>query len=478
MHKYALSLVPLMVALAGCAVGPDYQEPEAPLPERFVGADQVRPFDENAERRFWSGFDDPLLADLIDQALNANHDLRAALARYQRAEALLRGARREQLPSVTVNGSAAEQHLAEVERNAPGGAERVELYQAGVAAGWELDLFGRLRRATQAQAAELDAAEADLGALQVAMAGRIANSYFQLRGLQQQMQVARRNVENQQQALDIVQARMEDGSATRLDEARARAQLDAVRATVPQLQTAIRTYMYRIAVLTGRTPDSLVTTLAEPGDLPAQVPDLATGTPSGVLRRRPDIRAAERRVAAATARIGVATADLFPRFTLEGLIGSVASRDGDLFSGPAESRRIALGVDWTFLDFGKVHSRIDAADAETQAVIAEYQQTVLTALEETETQLVRHQRARERTELLRHATDAAQQAAELARLRYREGFIGFFEVLDSERELMDTRDAFIRSRTEVTLAMVDLYRALAGAPVTPEQDPARRSAAR
>ncbi|MBL4713981.1 MAG: TolC family protein, partial [Alcanivorax sp.] len=168
--------------------------------------------------------------------------------------------------------------------------------------------------------------------------------------------------------------------------------------------------------------------------------------------------------AAASARIGVATADLFPSFSLDALIGSVASDSGDLFSAGAETRRVALGVDWTFLDFGRVRSRIDAADADSQAALANYEQAVLLALEETETQLVRYARSRERSERLGAATDAASEAAELARTRYRQGFIGFFEVLAAEQELIDTRDALIESRTAETLAMVNIYRALAGAP--------------
>ena len=160
----------------------------------------------------------------------------------------------------------------------------------------------------------------------------------------------------------------------------------------------------------------------------------------------------------------MATADLFPSFSLDALIGSVASDSGDLFSAGAETRRVALGVDWTFLDFGRVRSRIDAADADSQAALANYEQTVLLALEETETQLVRYARSRERSERLGAATDAAGEAAELARTRYRQGFIGFFEVLAAEQELIDTRDALIESRTAETLAMVNIYRALAGAP--------------
>ncbi|MAF72200.1 MAG: RND transporter [Alteromonas sp.] len=433
--RKSIVLLAALAWLSGCAVGPDYQPVEPDAPERFLEAPQASAGSAD-EQRFWAGFEDPMLAGLIQQTLDANRDLRAALARYQRAEALLRGSRAEQLPSVGVSASAAEQHLADVERTPPGaGDDRVELYQAAAGLSWELDLFGQL-----------------------------ATSYFELRGLQQQLLVARSNVDNQRQSLEIVRSRVNAGRGTAFDEVRAIAQLEATRAVIPDLQAAVRGRMFRIAVLTGQNPAALVDELAPPAPLPESLPVIPVGSPGEVLRRRPDIRAAERRLAAASARIGVATADLFPSFSLDALIGSVASDSGDLFSAGAESRRVALGVDWTFLDFGRVRSRIDAADADSRAALANYEQTVLLALEETETQLVRYARSRERSERLGAATDAAGDAAELARTRYRQGFIGFFEVLAAEQELIDTRDALIESRTAETLAMVNIYRALAGAP--------------
>ena len=459
-----ITMTGALALLTGCAVGPDYQAPTTPEPNAFSegrtmvagGTDQ---------QRFWQGFDDPLLARLIDDALAANLSLEGAVARYERAAALLYGAERDQWPSVTASASAAEQYLANIEQSPPGvGPERVQRYQAGVAASWELDLFGRLRRATEAQRAELEAAGADLGAVQVAIAGQLASSYFELRGLQEQYQVALQSVALQQQSLDIVEARVEAGRGTEFDQVRARAQLERTRAEVPTLQAGIRGAMHRISVLTGQPPMALVETLSPLGALPETLPTIPVDSPGEVLRRRPDIAAAERRLAASTARIGVATADLFPRFTLSGLIGSVAGDTSDLFTGPAETRRVALGIDWTFLDHDRVKSRIEAAGADSRAALASYQQTVLEALEEAETRLVRYQRAQQREERLEQAMNNAEHAVELARARYEEGVIGYFEVLTAEQEFTATRDAAVRSRTAVTLAMVDVYRSLVGAP--------------
>ncbi|MFL1456612.1 efflux transporter outer membrane subunit [Marinobacter sp. GN3S48] len=458
-----LMMTGALALLAGCAVGPDYQAPATPEPDAFSQGRQASAGVD--QQRFWQGFDDPLLEQLIDRTLTANHTLEGAVARYERAAALLYGAEREQWPSVTANASAAEQYLADIEQSPPGaGPERVQRYQAGLAANWELDLFGRLRRATDAQQAELEAAGADLGAVQVALAGQLASSYFELRGLQQQYRVAQQSVALQQQSLGIVEARVGAGRGTEFDQVRARAQLERTRAELPTLQAGIRAAMHRIAVLTGQPPMALVETLSPPAELPEALPVIPVDSPGDVLRRRPDIAAAERRLAAATARIGVATADLFPRFTLSGLIGSVAADTSDLFTGPAESRRVALGIDWTFLDHGKVKARIEAAGADSRAALASYQQAVLEALEEAETRLVRYQRAQEREGRLQQAMTDAEKAVELARTRYEQGFIGYFEVLTAEQEFTATRDAAVRSRTAVTLAMVDVYRALVGAP--------------
>lgn len=466
MHRVSLLLA--VVLLAGCAVGPDYEPPAVDAPEQFTEVHSGLPFDRAQEARFWGGFDDPILANLIDQVLSANQDLQVAVARYERADALLRGSRREQLPIVGASASAASQHLAAAERSSINGDDDIELYEVNANASWELDLFGRLRRASEAQAARLEAAGAELDALQVALVGQVASSYFELRGLQQQLDVAQQNVQIQRDSLDIVEARLEAGRSTRFDVMRARSQLESTRAAIPELQAEIRTRMHRIAVLTGQAPGSLISELSPAVDLPTAMPVIPVGSPGSVLRRRPDIRVAERELAAATADIGVATADLFPRFSLDALIGSVALDSSDLFTGSSESRRVALGIDWTFLNFGRVRARIDARDAEARAALAEYEQVILEALEETENLLVRYHRFQDRTERLAKASQAARNAAELARTRYERGYIGYFEVLDAEQELLDTENALERSRTVTVLSMVNLYRALAGAPLEPE----------
>lgn len=463
MHKHLRLMFVLL--LSGCAVGPDYQAPDLQTPERFSESSGVAAFSAADEARFWGGFDDPMLADLIQDVLNDNQDLQVALARYQRANALLGGRKSEQRPTIGVSASATSQHLPAAQRTPSGsGNANVERYEVSANASWELDLFGQLRRASEAQAARLDAAASEVNALRVSLAGEVAASYFELRGLQQQLAVARDNVRIQRDSLDIVRSRLAAGRSTRFDARRAEAQLERTRAALPQFEAEVRVRMHRVAVLTGRAPGELISQLAAPEPLPSALPVIPPGTPGEVLRRRPDIRVAERQLAAATASIGVATADLYPHFSLNALIGSVAINGGGLFTGSAETRSAGLGIDWSFLNFGRVRSRIDAAGADAQAALANYRQVILDALEETENRLVRYHRSRQRAERLAASADAARDAAKLARMRYEQGYIGYFEVLDAERERLDSENTLEQGRTASVLAMVNLYRALAGAP--------------
>jgi multidrug efflux system outer membrane protein len=464
MHK--LLPLALSVMLTACTVGPDYQAPASVPLASFSQADAAAE-QQVSEQRFWSGFNDPQLAALVGRALAQNLDVQTLLARYQGAEALLRGARRDRWPSVTLQAAGGEQHLAEVERTDPN-RERVEQYSVGAVASWELDFYGRLQRAVEAGEADLSASAADLSALQVAIAGQVASGYFTLRGQQQLLAVAEQNVELQQASLDIVSARLDAGRGTEFDRVRAQAELDALRAAVPQRQADVQLSLHRLAVLTGQPPAALNERLAAPQELPPMNARIAVGTPAEVLRRRPDIQAAERRLAAATARIGVATADLFPRFTLGALLGSVAGSDGDLFTAGAESRSVTLGIDWTFLDVEGVRARIAAADATGAERLAQYQQAVLLALEETENGLVRYRHAQERSRWLLASSEAAQAAVDQARLRYEQGYIEYFEVLDAEQQLTGVRSDLVQSRIETATAMVSVYRSLAGAPPVPE----------
>lgn len=477
LHFRPAWLAQLMLAavLAGCSVGPDYVRPESAVPERFSGAAEApgaaaagaghsaAPLATAGDPAFWRGFGDSRLNVLVEEALGANHDVRAAVARYDEANALLRGAGLDRYPTVTANAQAGNGRASEsATRAVPGASRDIETYRVGLDASWELDAFGRVRRAIEAQRADAMASAADIAAVQVAIVGEVARTYFGLRGLQERLRVARGNAGNQRETLSLVDARWQAGRGTDFDMARARAQLETTSARIPALEARVGFAMNRLAVLLGRTPGSLAASLGKPAPLPSLPERLDPGTPGELLRRRPDVAAAEQRLHGATARIGVATADLFPRFTLGGLIGSEAIDAGALFERGSGTRLIALGIDWSFLDTGRVRARMAAADARASGALANYEQTVLLALEETENALLRFARARGEDAHLEQAAIESTDAARLSRVRFDAGAADLLDVLDAERTQLQAQDAFADSRARSVISAVDLYEALAG----------------
>jgi outer membrane protein, multidrug efflux system len=467
----ALSIAVVTAVLAACAVGPDYVRPEMTVPGRFardalvIGGDvaPVAAITPDADAEFWAGFDDPTLTRLVDAALRANHDLRIALARYDSANALSREAGFDRYPTVTATAGASDGRSSADQFPQASRAERdAESYDAAIVAAWELDLFGRIRRNVEAQRADTRAGASDLAALQVIIAGEVARSYLELRGLQERLRVARENADNQRETLRLVDVRQSAGRGTEFDTSRARAQLESTLARVPALAAAVAVAQHRLAVLTGNAPGALIAELDAPTPLPVLPDRLDPGTPGELLRRRPDVIAAEERLHSATARIGVATADLFPRFTLAGLIGSQAVDTSALFERDAETRLVALGVDWSFLDVGRVRARIAAADADASGALARYEQAVLLALEDTENSLVLLAHARVEDQHLERAAADSARAAQLARVRFDAGAADLLDVLDAERSQLQAQDAFADGRTRTATALVGLYRALAG----------------
>ena len=476
--KHAALALATALFVSACAVGPNYVRPDMPVPAQFAQATaaaqgQAQPAPNVA---FWEAFGDAELTHLVEDALDANHDLRIALAHYDSANALLRGAKFDYLPTITAQGEASDARLSADQAPGVARADRDgKSYSVGANASWELDLFGRVRRSVEASRADTAASGADLAALQVAIVGEVARSYFELRGLQERLRVAQENASNQQETLRLVDARFDAGRGTEFDTSRARAQLESTQSRVPALEAQVAVAMHRLAVLTGRTPEALLGELQAPAPLPALPVAPDPGTPGELLRRRPDVAAAEQRLHAATARIGVATADLFPRFTLGGLIGSQAVDAGNLFQRSSETHLVALGIDWSFLDIGRVRARISAAGADAAGELARYQQSVLLALEDTENALVRFDRTRQEDAHLESAARDSANAARLARVRFDAGATDLFEVLDAERTQLQAQDAFADARTRSATSLVALYKAMAGG--WPQHLPERQTVA-
>lgn len=447
------------LALAACAIGPSYERPDAELPQRFAGATDAAYTTQAVPTRFWTVFDDEVLTSLIDEAAAANHDLRIAAARFDEARALRRDAAFDFGPVIGANGSVQRTRFSDIESPAGAAAGVLDIHDARFDAAWELDVFGRVRRGYEQRGAELESTAAALQDTLVTVTSEVARNYFELRGLQSRYDVAKRNAEVQSSSLELTKARRNAGSGTDLDVARAQSQLSTTLATLPQLQAAMARAQYRLAVLLGRQPGGLEARLAyQP--IPAMPSFTPVGDPAEWLRRRPDVRVAERNLAAATAGIGVAVGDLFPKVSLVGSFGSTALESNQLGDASAENYRFGPSISWAIFDLGHVQARIDAARARTDGALARYEQAVLRALEDTEGSLVAYSRAVEREASLAEAAQASAVAAQLASVRYEEGVSDFLLVLDAERTQLEADDRLAQSRADSATALVAVYKAL------------------
>jgi multidrug efflux system outer membrane protein len=448
-------------AVAACAVGPNYTRPQTPTPSHFSEAESAVYSGEEGPARFWRQFDDATLDGLVADALAANHDLRIALARWQEARAVHRETRFDLIPTVTASGGYTRQELPSAQSFGLGALDE-RYYDAGFDASWELDLFGRVRRGVEAARAEVEGAEAGLRAAQVSVTAEVARTYFELRGQQSELEVAERNVSNERATLELTTSLLDAGRGTEFDTSRAQAQLSSTLATIPPLQSDIARSIHRLAVLTARQPEALSERLGVVRPLPALPSITGVSDPATLLRRRPDIRVAERDLAASTAQIGVAVGDLFPKVTFNGSFGYAAGSPGAL--GAAGTREYLIGpsISWAAFDLGRVRARIDQAHARNDQALALYEQTVLRALEETENALVAHARARDRLAEVEHEAQASETASHIARARYEGGMVGFLEVLDAERTQLTAEDQLAQSRTETATSLIAVYKALGG----------------
>lgn len=465
------AVVAALAMLGGCAaVGPDYEAPKPAVDASFLnvgaGSNTAEPTAADIAS-FWRGFQDPTLNALVERALQVNGDVRIAQARLQEARASRREADSLGLPTVGVDAQAARAVTPWYEAPTLSRSDRTgTAYDASFVANWELDLFGRARRGRESAQAQLGASEASLAGAQTSVAAEVASNYLALRGLQQRFVVAESSLGTQRQSLDLTGARLDAGRGTQLDVARARTLVENTEATLPALQAAIDQTIFRLATLSAQPPRALRESLAVAAPLPGlPVTDLAAlpiGTPEQWLARRPDIAAAERQLAASTANIGIARAELYPRISLSGLLGLAAGRFGDLGESDAARYSVGAGLSWTLLDFGAIRARIAASEARALQSLAQYELTLATALEETEGALTQFTRNTQRAARLAQAARSAQEAADLARLRFDAGVTDFLTVLDADREVLTARDASEQARSDTATSLVAVYRTLGG----------------
>ena len=451
----------LVVATAACAVRRPYVSPVVE-PARLSNVDPALVTELPFDPQWWAQFQDPVLDALVTRALESNHDVRIAVARVDQARAFFDEVDRDRFPEVTVGSS-----IDRRRQTFPGFSEEprvISTYRAGFDAFWELDVFGRVRSQIRAASANAESFGAALDDVRVSLVAEVARNYFELRGLQHQLDVAERSLTNQRETLRLTAVRRDAGIGEEQDVASASARVAGTEATMPPLRAALAERQHRLAVLMGARPPALGVDLS-PRAYPPLARALAIGEPESLLRRRPDVRVAERRLASATAIESVAAADLYPRITLTGFLGFLAGR-GSLF-GKSESASWAVtpALSWAGFDLASARARLRGAEASTRETVALFEQTVLRALEETENALVNYREDQARLVKLTEQARESARAAGIARVRYREGAVDFLDLLDAERTELQAEDAVAQSEATVFTSVVGLYKALGGIPM-------------
>lgn len=452
------------LALSGCMVGPDYVSPapKAPAQAAFTSANAPAFVPAEPPAEWWHLFNAPILDKLVADALAANTDLRVAAANLKQTRAALRETRSQRLPSTTVSASAGYGQVAGSTVGAPGAGPRGDTYDAGLDVGYQIDLFGRIARGIEASRADVEASQAAYDLARVTVVAETIRAYADACSAGGELKVARDSLSVQEQTFDLTRRLFEGGRGTALDTSRASALLEQTRAEVPSLEAERQAALFRLAVLTGKPPAEFPAEVASCETPPVTATPIPVGDGASLLARRPDVRAAERRLAAASARIGVATADLYPSISIGGSIGSTAGSPGDLFS--SRGLRFSLGplLSWTFPNTSAAHARIAQASAAAEGALASFDGTWLGALRDTETALTRYVAEGQRVETLRRARDASMEAARIARLRYQAGAESFQIVLDAERSLAQSEALLAQSQAQFSDDTVTLFLNLGG----------------
>jgi NodT family efflux transporter outer membrane factor (OMF) lipoprotein len=467
--------------IAGCAVGPDYQRPYAPLSDRYMGqasVEQRRGATQASLVAWWEGFGDPQLAEFVSKALEQNLDLAQAAARVTQARAGLGAANAALLPSGNISGQAARSYqsietpLGQVLNSTPGFDRYGSSYELNLDASWEVDVFGGLRRGREAALAEYQASEAGVAATGLAIAAQTADIYITVRGLQARLDIANRQVKTQEALLEKVQLLYGKGLAASYEVRQTEGALSQVQATVPALQTGLDAAMNALDVILGTPPGTHRTQLASKGNIPLAPQPKATGTPADLLRRRPDLIVAERRLAASNARIGEATAEYYPKFSLSALLGSAtAVSSGNLFSGGASQSAGVLGLRWRLFDFGRINAQIDQAKGQEAEALAAYRQSVLRATEDVENALSALVNREVQATTLTTGENSLTQARQSSFTAYEKGTASLIDVLHADETLLQVSDARAQAQTESARAAVAAFRALGGGWQPPETQP-------
>ncbi|MEA9563285.1 MULTISPECIES: efflux transporter outer membrane subunit [unclassified Xanthomonas] len=471
----SLRLLAVLIATslaAGCAVGPNYARPDAPLLDHYLGQSALadRQATTQAElATWWAGFNDPDLSRYVGAALEQNLDLAQATARVTQARAGLTAATAALLPSGNISGSATrayqslETPLGQVLNSTPDFDRYASVYEANLGASWELDLFGGLRRGRQAAVADYQATEAGAAATRLAVAAQTADIYISIRGLQARLDVAQRQVAAQQGLVAMVMLLHDKGLAAELQLQQAQGALSQAQATVPGLEAGLFAAMNALDVMLGAAPGAHRAELAASKPIPLAPQIADSGSPADLLRRRPDLIAAERRLAASNARIGVAMAEYYPKFSLSGLLGSATALSGaNLFTGDAAQASGVLGLRWRLFDFGRINAQIAQAKGQEAEQLAAYRLAVLRATEDVENAFTALVKREQQAAVLTQGVDALGKARGASALAYEKGTVSLIEVLNADDSLLRASDAQVQARTEAARSAVATFKALGG----------------
>jgi outer membrane protein, multidrug efflux system len=464
--KPAIGMVAACLALlAGCAVGPDYQSPKASVPAQWTSP--LAGGETNGSsvlETWWQNFGDTNLDSLMTTAVQSNLTLQVAEAHVREARAERDVAVGSLWPSV--DGSAAysrnrwgKNGFPPLPASVPPG---YNLYNAGFDAAWELDVFGGSRRAVEAAKAEIGTAEAGRNGVRISLLAEVARNYIAARGYQQRLAITRQNIQVQQEVLNLTSNRFQNGLSSDLDVQQAMALLTDTEAEVPSLETGFDQSVHHLAVLLGQQPGALLEEMSAEKPIPPAPPAVPAGLPSDLLQRRPDVASAERELAAATARIGAAKADLFPKFSLTGVAGLESISANNWFDYTSRYWTAGPTVQWNLFEAGRIRANVRVQNARQEQALDSYLQTVLAALEDAENALTAYAREQVRRESLLQSVQANERALELSTQLYQSGLANFLSVLDSERSLYAAQDALVQSDQAVSLNLVQLYKALGG----------------
>ena len=460
-----------MLLLAGCVtVGPDYHRPQSVTPAQWASDLQAgltaQPSDPSTLRRWWAVLDDPILMTLMERAQAGNLDLRQAEARLRAARAQRGIAKADLFPTVSANGSARRTRSSEeTQGDVPGDASPSltgNHFANSFDASWELDLFGGKRRALESATATVQASQEAVRDVLVSLFAEVALNYVEVRSYQARLSITEASLSSQHETYKITRWRQEAGLTTQLDVDQARRSLETTRATIPSLRTNLEQAGQRLAVLLGQPPGALKELLREPKPVPVTPKEIAVGVPADILRQRPDVRQAERQLAAQTAQIGVATAERYPKFTLAGSIGLEAIEASNLYTAGARTAQALAQAAWTLFDGGRIRQQIAVETAKQEEALNHYEATVLSGLEEVESALIAYGDEQERRQALAEAVAAGQSAFTIARQQYDAGLIDFQTVLDTQRTLLLVQEQLAISEAEITSDLIRLYKALGG----------------